>query len=340
MTLSINKLINMFLIIIYLSSIASASINETNTCKELNVDNEYYLLTRDVESSGTCFNIAANNITLDGAGHYVNFSNLTNGAGVYIYGHNNVTVKDIIVFQLNKSILLRNGITFTNSSSNGLVLNATVNSEGEAIQFRFNSNDNTVINSTGISNQSVGIFLTSSNNSRIISSTGISDILNYRVQPGIGVYLSNNITILNSTGVSESYVGIQISSCLNSTFINNTGISNLSHGIQLQSFSDNNILINNIGISNINYGIQILQSSGNIFESNAIQSNIKNEMSVVKSSNNTIINLVKLPVITVSVSQNSLNNNSTNPTVLNNSTETILLLIMLLLIFIFFIMKK
>ena len=46
--------------------------------------NTYYFLTGDVVSNGTCFNVTASNVTIDGKGYLINYSmNGSEGYGVY-----------------------------------------------------------------------------------------------------------------------------------------------------------------------------------------------------------------------------------------------------------------
>ncbi len=53
-------------------------------CRELNQTNEVYILQNDVSSTGTCFNITAENITLDCNGYEINYSYAgTLGYGIY-----------------------------------------------------------------------------------------------------------------------------------------------------------------------------------------------------------------------------------------------------------------
>ena len=69
-----------------------------NDCGVLNTTNAVYTLTADVVSNSTCFNIMANNITLDGAGHIINYSAVsTLGYAFNVTGFNSTTIKNAII---------------------------------------------------------------------------------------------------------------------------------------------------------------------------------------------------------------------------------------------------
>ena len=53
-----------------------------SACGVLNTPGATYTLTGDVNSSGTCFTIGADDITLDGAGYTVNYSMTNAGYGI------------------------------------------------------------------------------------------------------------------------------------------------------------------------------------------------------------------------------------------------------------------
>jgi len=76
-----------------MTSLVSAG--DINTCQDLSVENTVYNLTADVSSPTRCFNVTANNITLDGNGFTVYYSQGGNGEGIYIVDVNDTTVKDI-----------------------------------------------------------------------------------------------------------------------------------------------------------------------------------------------------------------------------------------------------
>ncbi|RME54783.1 hypothetical protein D6777_02700, partial [Candidatus Woesearchaeota archaeon] len=70
-----------------------------NTCQELNTANEIYILNADVKSNSTCFNVTAENVTLDCQGYMINYSaNGTLGYGVYT-DQINSTIKNCNLYE-------------------------------------------------------------------------------------------------------------------------------------------------------------------------------------------------------------------------------------------------
>jgi hypothetical protein len=77
------------------SSWSNYSIGENPTelvsCGDINRVNTIYTLVQDISTGGDCFNISANNITLDLAGHTVSGDTSNRGTGVRILSYMNFT---------------------------------------------------------------------------------------------------------------------------------------------------------------------------------------------------------------------------------------------------------
>jgi len=74
-------------------------------------------LTEDLNSTGTCFTITANDVTLDCAGNAVTYAVTTTGVGVNLSGRTNVTVQNCEFFQPNSSRENSHGALFSNTNS-------------------------------------------------------------------------------------------------------------------------------------------------------------------------------------------------------------------------------
>jgi parallel beta-helix repeat protein len=228
---------------------------ELTACGELSIANSLYVLQNNVTSSGTCFIILAQNVTLDCNGNWITYST---GGVADNYGiatsQFNATIKNCNVLDGNWSSAStsRYGILF--SGNNGSIYNNFVNTS-KSVAFMIDvANFNNLTNNTGISNSRQGIELVSSSDNVLTNNTGISSTTNY------GIYIqgsSNNNTLTGNTGRSLSGNGIGISSASNSTFRNNFGISDSGFGIIIQGEYLNNIFINNNGTSNSSSGIFI-----------------------------------------------------------------------------------
>ncbi len=174
----------------------------TTACQNLDIAGAYYTLTQNVSSSGTCFNILANNVTLDGAGFTVNYSQTEGGYGVNITGRNNVTVKNLNVVQGNSSAssahtIYANGMTDSTITNNSITTSGTW---GHGVFIESSSNSNTIQNNniTTSGQYGFGIYLTSAS---------------------LNTFTNNNITATGSSaiGVFFAYTG----AITNITFINN-----------------------------------------------------------------------------------------------------------------------
>lgn len=267
----------------------TGALNEINACTNLDADGEYYLLDKDVESMGTCFNIGANNITLDGAGHKINFSALYFGYGIFNNGFDNITIKNLNINQINFTLpypgfndsyeaymkrdssgelIDSKGISLYRSE-NCFISNVTTNVSRESIQLS-KSNNNTLENSRAISNRSAAIFLHLSDNNTFANVTGISTTYNTnksfqygRRSAGMQLCACNYNRIMNSNGTANIGMGIYIEGS-NNNLENSIGISKSNIGLDIYKKSKNNILLNCTGISVSNYGIRIYNAEKNI----------------------------------------------------------------------------
>jgi len=133
-------------------------------CGELNVTNNIYTLTQNVSSTTTCFNITADNITLNGNGYTINFSSGgTMGYGVYANAVTNFTLKNtFVVIGSYASISDRYGV-FMSSANYTTIFNNTLSSAGgyygdDPLSFRGTCNDNLVENNSVYYPSGVGIY--------------------------------------------------------------------------------------------------------------------------------------------------------------------------------------
>jgi parallel beta-helix repeat protein len=151
-------------------------------CGILDQPNKIYALTQDISSNGTCFTVAADNVTLDCQGHTINYAQNSAGYGVYVNGHNYVNIKNCKLQQTNNTVTWAHGV-YLNSSS-------------------YNDITNVVITTTGI--YSLGIFMSSSSyntlSNNIITISSSHGILLY-VNSNYNTIYNNNITSINSNGV-------------------------------------------------------------------------------------------------------------------------------------------
>ena len=214
-----------------------------DSCVNLNTANQVKTLVGDVIStgSGSCFNISADNITLDCAGHTILGDSTASSAGVAI-GTNivNSSIKNCVVYNFDYGIhhsgsrfgwMFNN--TIHNSSSYGLLMeniaenftianNTINNSHNYSIYFNTASHNNYLFNNTIINSSDAAFYLLNVKNINLTK--------NFVNGTLFGIYLNN----ANNTRA------------INNTFIDNSSWKNVEHeGFHLNQNSYNNTFLGN-----------------------------------------------------------------------------------------------
>ncbi len=198
------------------------------SCGDLDLPETYTLVT-NVNSSDTCFTIKSNNVTLDGAGYTINYSQIGNGYGINnTGGWDNITIKNLNIVQDNSAAA---GGTNHAISALGMVTS--------------NITNNTIITKD---TSAFGIDLESSSSSNILTNNTITTTNGggdgIRIISGNQNTLDNNtITTLGSSAVAINMVSSNLNNISNNTITTNTS-SIYSYGIYLRQ-SDTNTLSNN-----------------------------------------------------------------------------------------------
>ncbi|VVB61710.1 Uncharacterised protein [uncultured archaeon] len=210
------------------------------SCRSL-ITNGSYVLMQNVSSAGTCFTIKANNITLDGAGYWINYSQgPTAGYAVNITGYNYTTIKNLTIAQGNGSVSNSYAIYGTGISNstitNNLIQTYGINSSG--IYFNSLSNSNTISNNA-INTSGTGIILAASN-SNILSGNNIT--ASGSGSYGILLNSSNSTAITGGSILSPAYVDyylVATDATNNFTNTNFTGTRNISFADSTSWFNYN-----------------------------------------------------------------------------------------------------
>jgi len=215
-------------------------------CQDLTIENGSYVLAQDVSSAGTCFTIKANNVTLNGQGFLVNFSQgPTAGYGVSDLGeYDNIVIKNLNLWQGNRS-LATYGIRSA-GMSNSAIVNNTISVSG--------SGGAAIFLSAGAGSSSNNI----TGNSITISGSSVEGIY---VQGAQYSYISNNI-------VSGGLIGIHLQSGSN-TVLNNT-VSSPPYAVYIQGASNNNITGGSISGGNSEYYITTSGASNTFSNTNFV----------------------------------------------------------------------
>lgn len=206
---------------------------DVSACGMLDTEDSIYYLDQDIDSSGSCFYIVVNNVTLDCQGHSIIFTSTTPGEPSY--GIHNDASNTII-----KNCVLVENISSTGSSF-GIY---SLNSDGILLE-------NNILNISGDS--STGIYLGTLTNVHL-SDNDIS--INNQNSFGIYSDSSSNIDITrnNISILSGSSYGIYLTTNSNFVDINNNIITGIGDNIQ-------EIYSINLFNLNISYNTFIMQDS-------------------------------------------------------------------------------
>jgi len=273
---------------------------EIPTCAVLNSVGEYYRLTADItDHAGSCFNITADNVTLDCAGYTIDGTNPASGTASAINAtdRNNLTIANCTIQQFRNAVWLKN-------TGNSTTRNITVlSSASYGFYIRTGSDNNTFVNNSISSSSTVGVYL---------SSSSTNTFVNNSINGTNGGWLdsSDSNTFVNNSISGSNYV-VYLSSSSTNTFVNNS-ISGPNYVVYLTSSSTNTFVNNSISGPNVVYLLS--SSSSNTFETNSI-SGSNNGVYLSSSGsntfeNNSISSSSSVGVYLISASTNTFENNS------------------------------
>lgn len=257
-----------------------------SACGDLDIENEVYTLTQGVSSSGTCFSILANNITLDGQGYTATYSQASGGYGVSNSGgYDNITIKNLNVAHggalgVNSYAIYASGMAFSKILNNTVTTPVLGEADDNHAIALYSSDNNTVQGNTLSTHGGfdIGVVLSSSNSNTIRNNTVNTD---YGVGMSLSASSANNLSgnYIRTRAEWSSYSGIHgisISGSSNSNTIENNDIASPSYdssNIYVTSSSYNMISGNKItiiGDDTFTYGIYMGSSTYNIVFNNTI----------------------------------------------------------------------
>ncbi|MFW9999623.1 MAG: right-handed parallel beta-helix repeat-containing protein [Candidatus Hermodarchaeota archaeon] len=240
------------------------------------------------------------------------------GAGIFIYGFNNVILlnsannngeygigvwgdKNLIsgnVASYNSGIQIVDpyfgvhiygGIGIYLVGSNNTILENTANNNNEnGIRILFKSYYNTILDNTASNNNWNGISLQDCDNNKISRNT-----VNINEENGIFLRECYNNTISENDVNFNGNHGINLHSSDNNIILKNTVTNNNNYGIYLEAYSAvgcyNNTILGNI-VENNQYGISLEICHNNDILDNIVHSNSQNGIHLYQSDNNNILN--------------------------------------------------
>lgn len=229
-------------------------VREIDSCTEI-TEPGHYVLRRDLEASGTCISIDADDVLLDGAGHTVSGSGTGISVGDYEFpGFSNVTIENLTITGFWEGIYFAN--TFDSQ-----IRNVTV--EQCSYGLWFDQSDTNDIRESEFSNNDQAIHVTE-------TSTG-------------NVFRSNTVTN-NGGGIGIHDAGTD------TQLIGNTVTDNARNGIYIANFSNGCRVIDNVSKNNGGHGFEVTDEVTNVrLEGNLAQGNGENGIDLYWADGNPII---------------------------------------------------
>ena len=206
-------------------------------------DGDLYILIGNITSDSDGIIIERDNMTLDGAGFWVQGS----GTGITLSGRNNVTVKNAQIRGFSLGVLL-------DSCQNIIVFGNNVTENGGYGIYLSGSSNNNVSQNRVIRYSDAGISLNYYSHSNSIVGNYVAKDVYGGIATGIGVSLSDSNTLIGNT-VSNSWIGIYLGGCSNAFLRDNSVISDSQtvnpHGLNVEGEEGNMLhYIHDIDASN------------------------------------------------------------------------------------------
>jgi parallel beta-helix repeat protein len=227
----------------------------------------YYILTSDVSSDGTCFNITEDDTTLDCQGHTITYSLLgeSNTYGVLSQSNDRTTVKNCVINDGNWSGGSgRHGIYFA-SKFGDTIYNNTINvSNGQGIYMHYARVDANITQNTVFSNASHAVYGLSLRQSFIVNNTFTS-----ASGHGLSVQVGTE-SLFEKNTLSGSNTGFYLSGLSPGVIIRDNTMQGIGNtGLHMGHIHDSQIYRNNM--TGFWEGLNVrLTSSGNTFTNNTI----------------------------------------------------------------------
>ncbi|MBS3074005.1 right-handed parallel beta-helix repeat-containing protein [Candidatus Pacearchaeota archaeon] len=253
------------------------------SCGKLNKDNTTYKITKSVSASGTCFTIAANNVTLDGQGKTVKYAKSKKGYGIVNNkGYSNMVIQNT-VFSDSKS---KKGLAaiYTFNASGLKVLGNKIDNEGKSTIGIYIVGDtgkyvsiDTIIRGNDIETKDVGLWIELGSNiiiedNEIVSSTGLYLFVNrtnmsynqIEVDNLALIYAYNSIFESNRFESKSSLSEAALSIGGHNNSIKNNEIFSETNGIIASGDMKDNVFVGNQIVSDSSHSDLLLVSSENI----------------------------------------------------------------------------
>jgi len=224
----------------------------------LSTPNHVYTLSGDVNSSGTCFTIAADNVMLDCDGHSINYSQSVDGYGVNVTGYDNAVITNCTFYndrtEAGASIY---AISLLDSSNSRILYNILSHTTSAiSLEQAYNS---TVAHNNMVESLNWGVVLYNTSDNNITLNTISASVAGLAVIEGAHESITDN----DITALSPNNQLIYVSSSNDSVIHGNR----ISGSVESPLFS-----VEGIYLTDSN-GINVTGNSVNGSEASAVQTN-------------------------------------------------------------------
>jgi len=247
-------------------------------CDTLDIANTIYMLNESVNSSGTCFTIGAENVTLDCQNNIINYSQTANGYAVTSNLYNDTTVRNCDI-EMGSTTRTNSYALYFRNGVNSTFKNNTIDTVGDPNNNRrrnygvyLRDYTGSVIegnNITTTGNQSYGIYLFSQSNSTNITGNVIQTQAGGAIAIGVsqsseGIIDNNNITTLQISSIGVYLYQSGKTNVTNNEIItqqtNSYGVYVRGPDADLNEINNNNITTYGSSATNVYLYMDILNS--------------------------------------------------------------------------------
>jgi PGF-CTERM protein len=256
-----------------------------------------YVLTEDISAHGTCIEITASDVTLDGQGHTIendNQSAAVRNVAIHANGTDgrlsNVTVTDVTLEawawngfgNVGRAVIIED-------VDDGNVSHAQINGSDRGIEL-VNASDSTVAhNDLWMAGKNTAIYLQENSGGNRVADNNITATADKTDQGGIDLSNSNNNTVVGNDVFGDG-VDLSSGSGYNNITDNTLHPDWLSHGIRL-GFSGHNNITGNEVLGAGRHGIRLDHGGeGNFVADNLVNGSDGKGISVYRVQNTTIRN--------------------------------------------------
>ncbi len=317
--LSLSSILSLLFLLILIAAPHALTIG---ACQNLSAAGTTYTLNQSINSSGTCFNITAANVTLDCAGHSLTGTGTSNAYGAYS-NQTNTTIKNCIFSSQDAGILF-------NGSSMGAITNCSAYNSSTAGFYLLSGSNNTLFSNYAETPGAYGYYLSASSNNTLFHNNASTCQSGYFLEGSTGNNLTSNNaydspnygyfftmssdsnSVTNNTD-TRGYYGFALSDsqfnnlssnyALNSTTAGfylddsafNTLTGNSANNSALYGFygtlSSHNLFFRNAANAPVGYGYLLeTDSSNNILSGNNVSDSGDSGFAIDSGSNNTLFN--------------------------------------------------